>query len=115
MRKVLMILVSAMIATLAVPAFAQDAPGRASYDKMCAGCHGPDGKGNEAKAKALKLEPERLNLGRDEVASQTKDDKKKTIVAGKEKMPSYEKKLTAAEQEDVAAYTMTLIQAIRKK
>ena len=98
----------------ATTARAQDA-GKAAYDKACASCHGEDGRGNAKKEAALKLEAGKLNLGRDEVASQTKDEKKEITAKGKAKMPSYEKKLSAAELDAVADYTMQLIAAIRKK
>jgi len=90
-------------------------PGQAAYDKMCKSCHGVDGAGNEAKAKMLKLDPAKLNLGRPEGASLTKDDLKKIILEGKDKMPSYAKKLTAAEVDPVVDLTAELAKAIREK
>jgi mono/diheme cytochrome c family protein len=101
---------------LAIPftASAEDA-GKAPYDKQCASCHGADGKGNEAKAKVLKIDPATLNLGRDEVANQSRDEKKKITAEGKGKMPAYAKKLQPAELDAVTDYTMSLIKAIRGK
>jgi mono/diheme cytochrome c family protein len=94
---------------------AQDAPGKPVYEKHCASCHGADGKGVEKKAKVLKIDVATLNLGRDEVANQSRDEKKKITLEGKGKMPSYEKKLAAGEVDPVMDYTMTLIQGIRGK
>ena len=115
MRTAIMIIVSMAFVALARPAAAQDSPGKAVYTKSCASCHGADGKGNEAKAKALKIDPASLNLGRDEVAGQSKADKRAVTAAGKNKMPAYEKKLSAEELDQVSDYVMTLIEAIRKK
>lgn len=92
---------------------AQDAPGKAAYDKNCASCHGADGAGNAKKAAVLKMDPATLNLGRDEVAKQTKEEKKEITVKGKNKMPSFEKKLAAADIDPVMDYTMALIGKLR--
>ena len=102
---------------LAIPltASADDAAGKAVYDKNCASCHGDDGKGKEAKAKVLKIDPAILNLGRDEVANQTSDEKKKITAEGKNKMPAYGKKLAPADIDAVNTYTLGLIKTIRGK
>jgi mono/diheme cytochrome c family protein len=105
---------STFLVMLFAPLGAGADPGKTTYDKMCATCHGADGRGSEAKAKALKLDPEKLNLGRDEVAKQTRDEKRAITAKGAGKMPGYEKKLDAAELDAVIDYTMQLIAAIRK-
>jgi mono/diheme cytochrome c family protein len=92
---------------------AQDAPGKAAYDKNCASCHGPDGAGVPKKAAVLKIDPATLNLGRDEVAKQTKEEKKEITLKGKNKMPGYEKKLAPADVDPVMDYTMSLIAKLR--
>lgn len=92
-----------------------DDAGKAVFDKSCATCHGADGKGNPAKETAMKLEAGKTNLGRDEVAKQTRDEKRGLIAKGSGKMPGYEKKLAAAELDAVADYTMKLVAAIRGK
>jgi mono/diheme cytochrome c family protein len=94
---------------------AQAADGKAIYDKTCASCHGADGKGNAKKEEMFKLEAGKTNLGRDEVASQTRDEKRKLTAEGKGKMPGYEKKMSPAELDAVADYVMQLIATIRKK
>jgi mono/diheme cytochrome c family protein len=91
------------------------ADGKATYDKMCASCHGADGRGNEAKAKVLKLDPATLNLGRPESAAMTRDQLKEVLVKGKAKMPSYEKKLAADDVDPVLDYSIELAKAIRGK
>ncbi len=47
-RLLALILVVAMCASLAVPAFAAD--GGATYKAKCAGCHGPEGQGKVGPA-----------------------------------------------------------------
>lgn len=99
-------------ASLSLPA-AAFADGKATYDKMCASCHGADGKGNADKAKLLKLDVATLNLGRAESAKLTQDDLKKIITDGKAKMPAYGKKLKPEEVDPIVAHTTTLATAIR--
>lgn len=87
----------------------------AAYDKHCKSCHGADGAGNADKAKMLKIEPEKLNLGRAESASITKDEAKKITLEGKGKMPSYEKKLKPEEVDPVVDHALSLGKALREK
>jgi mono/diheme cytochrome c family protein len=114
MKNILRIIGSAAALALAVPTFAWAADGKAVYEKSCAKCHGADGKGDAAKEKAFKLEPGTLNLGRDAVAKQTKAEKRAITAGGKDKMPGYEKKLTAEELDAAMDHVMELIAAIRK-
>ena len=88
----------------ATAAIAAEVPGKALYDKSCAGCHGPDGKGNE-KMKDI--------LGVKELSIVTKDTVKKSdeqllkvIAEGSGKMPAA--KLTKDEQKQVLGYARTL-------
>jgi len=92
-----------------------EGPGQVTFDKSCATCHGKDGRGNPAKAKMFKLDPDKLNLGRDEVASQTRDEKRAITASGKGKMPSYEKKLSGTDLDAVVDHVMELITTIRGK
>jgi mono/diheme cytochrome c family protein len=73
------------------------ASGQATYDRLCTSCHGADGRGNAVKAKALKLDPQLLDLARPEAAKLTRDETRKILVEGKGKMPAYGAKLGAAE------------------
>jgi len=93
-------------------AVADDAA-KAAYDKMCASCHGADGKGNPDKAKALKVDANLLNLGRPESKDFTRDKLKEILLNGKDKMPGYAKKLKPAEVDPVLDYTLGLAKAIR--
>lgn len=113
MRTMFACLAAVLLST--ATAAAQSADGKAVYDKSCASCHGADGKGNAAKEKMFKLEAGATNLGRDAVASQTRDEKKAIIAEGKAKMPGYAKKMTPAEVDAVTDHAMKLIAAIRGK
>jgi mono/diheme cytochrome c family protein len=111
MRKLIgMTLVSLMLSSSVALA---EAP--AAYDKHCKSCHGVDGAGNPDKAKTLKLDPEKLNLGRAESANLTRDEAVKITLEGKSKMPSYQKKLKPEEVDPVVDHAMALAKALREK
>jgi mono/diheme cytochrome c family protein len=94
-------------------ASAQAVDAKAVYKKLCASCHGPDGRGNPAKAKILKIDPKLLDLGRPESANLTRDQLKTILLKGKNKMPAYEKKLKPAEVDPVLDFAIELAKAIR--
>ncbi len=58
--------------------------GKAVYDKKCATCHGANGEGKPAMAKALKVEMR--DLGSKEVQAKTDEQLKKESVEGIGKM-----------------------------
>ena len=79
--------------------------GKAVYEKSCVGCHGADGKGNAAMAKALGEKG--LNIvGKD---TQAKKDAAllKVIVEGAGKMPA-QKSLSKDEQKQVLGHVRSL-------
>jgi mono/diheme cytochrome c family protein len=88
---------------------AEDA-GKASFTKRCASCHGEDGRGNAQKATLLKLDPKLLDLHRAETADLTPAQRREIVVAGKNKMPAYGKKLPVAELDALMAYVEKLRQ-----
>lgn len=88
---------------LATPATPQG-KGESVYKAKCAGCHGPDGAGATPAGKATKTR----DLCSDDVKKETDEDWTTIIVKGKNKMPSYDKKLTDAEVKDVVAYMRAL-------
>jgi mono/diheme cytochrome c family protein len=96
-----------------LPAAGLAADGKATYDKMCASCHGADGKGNAEKAKVLKVDAALLNLGRPEGKDLDRDKLKQILVDGKGKMPPYGKKLKPDEVDPVLDYSLGLAKAIR--
>jgi len=107
MKKVLTgIAVLAALCLMVSVSNAQDkANGEKVYKAKCASCHGPDGKGDTAAGKATKTR----DLSSDEVKKETDAEWAKIIVNGKNKMPSYDKKLTEAEVKDVVAYMRSLV------
>ena len=78
--------------------------GKAVYTKSCAGCHGADGKGNPAMAKALGEKG--LNIVTKEVAEQSDEKLLKIIAEGAGKMPP--SKLSKAEQKQALDYARSL-------
>src|ERR1700693_2790053 len=78
------------------PASAQGS-GEKVYKAKCASCHGPDGAGATPAGKGTKAR----DFCSDEVKKETDDEWTTIIVKGKNKMPSYDKKLTDAEVKDV--------------
>jgi len=88
-----------------VAALAADASaGKAIFEKSCAGCHGPDGKGNEKMAKVLG--DKGLNIVGDETKKKTDEQLLKLIADGSGKMPA--SKLTKEEQKQALAYVRSL-------
>jgi len=100
------IVLLAAIVLVVCLASAQDvANGQKAYNAKCASCHGPDGKGQTAAGKTTKARD--FNL--DEVKKESDAVWTEIIVKGKNKMPSYDKKLSDAEVKDVVAYIRTLV------
>lgn len=79
--------------------------GKAVFEKSCAGCHGKDGKGNPAMAKALGEKG--LDLTTKDVKQKSDDQLLKVIVEGSGKMPA-QKSLTKEEQKQVLSYVRSL-------
>ena len=88
---------------LAAPARAQDSP-EALYKTKCQVCHGADGKGETAAGRKLGAKdfhsPEVVKMSDAELFAITKN--------GKEKMPSYDKKLTDDQIKQLVKYIRTL-------
>jgi len=81
--------------------------GKDVFAKHCAGCHGADGKGNDAIAKAMKvtIPP----LASKEVQALSDADLSKVITDGKGKMPAM-KTLSSADVANVVAFIRSLAQ-----
>ena len=89
----------------AAAAFAADAAaGKALYEKSCAGCHGPDGKGNQKMATILGEKG--LNIVGKDTAKKSDDQLLKIIAEGAGKMPAA--KLTKEEQKQALSYVRSL-------
>ena len=81
------------------------AAGKDVFLKKCASCHGQNGEGKDAIAKALKVTLK--HLGSKEVQALTDADIKKGIVEGTGKMKAV-KDMDAKAIEDVLAFVRTL-------
>jgi mono/diheme cytochrome c family protein len=112
------IAIFALTSLAAAPVLAADAPaapaGQATYERLCKSCHGDNGRGNPAKATALKLEPELLNLARPEALAMTREERRKVLLEGKGKMPAYGKKLQPADVDPLLDHVDALIAAPAK-
>jgi len=98
------VLALAILAMLLAPLAAFAADGAAVYKAKCASCHGPDGKGETAIGKSMKLR----SLASADVQKTTDADLTKIISDGKGKMPAYKGKLSADEIKALVAYIRTL-------
>ena len=78
--------------------------GKELFTKNCGGCHGADGKGNPAMAKALG--DKGLNIVSPEVKQQSDEQLLKVISEGAGKMPA--SKLSKAEQKQALDYVRSL-------
>lgn len=88
---------------------------QAQYDKLCKSCHGADGRGVATKATVLKIDAEKLNLGRAEVKDVPRDEQRKILLEGKEKMPAYAKKLKPEEVDPLLDLAIKLGDEIRNE
>jgi mono/diheme cytochrome c family protein len=86
------------------PAAQAQGGGEKTYKAKCAMCHGPDGTASTPTGKAMKA----LSFCSDEVKKESDAVLTDTIVKGKNKMPPYDKKLSAAEIKEVVAYIRSL-------
>lgn len=98
--------VLAAIAFLSAPAKADNAAAEATYKAKCAMCHGPDGKGETATGKTMKVK----DFASEEVQKMSDADLSDAISKGKGKMPAY-KTLTPDQVKDLVGY----IRAFGKK
>lgn len=89
-------------AILPVTAFAAD--GAAIYKAKCASCHAPDGSGQTAIGKSMKLR----DLGSAEVQAQTDKELYDWTAVGKGKMPAYKEKLTVEEINALVKHMRTM-------
>jgi cytochrome c6 len=93
-----------LLAFLFLLAVSARADAEANYKAKCAGCHGPDGTGNTAAGKAMKVR----DFHDPEVQKETDAELADIISNGKNKMPKYSDKLKDAEIKDLAVYVHEL-------
>jgi mono/diheme cytochrome c family protein len=102
MRTIMIALGLAVIAATAIQA-ADAAAGKAAYDKSCKSCHGPDGAGNPAVAKMMKVDMRDLKSA--DIQAMSDADLMKIITDGKGKMKPVAS--ASASAADVVAYLRT--------
>ncbi len=86
------------VAFLSGPADADNAA-EATYKAKCAMCHGPDGKGETATGKTMKVK----DFSSEEVQKMSDADLTEAISKGKGKMPPY-KSLNDGQVKDLVAF-----------
>jgi len=83
MKKLMSVFTCVLVSSL--PLAADDAAAaKAAYIKACKSCHGPDGAGNPAVAKMMKVEMK--PLGSKEIQAKSDEDLKEVIKKGAGKM-----------------------------
>ena len=88
---------------LCAPLRAQET-GEALFKAKCAMCHGPDGSGKTFMGEKLKVP----DLRSAEVQKKSDADLRAVITKGKDKMPSYEGKLTKEQIDKLVTYIRDL-------
>jgi cytochrome c6 len=104
MKNKLMVFPLLMCALSSLTARADVIKGGEIYKTKCAMCHGPDGKGETAMGKNLKLR----DLGAADVQNVHDSELKTLLESGKGKMPAFKGKLTDAQMGDVIQYVRSL-------
>ena len=95
---------SLVVLTIAFALSTCFADAAADYKAKCATCHGPDGKGDTAMGKTMKVK----DLGSAEVQKQSDADMATIIEKGKKPMPGYEGKLTKDQIDALVKYVRSL-------
>lgn len=98
---VMMIAVLALVASVALPAQAEDAA--ALYKAKCAMCHGADGKATKAGTTLGAKD-----FQSPEVAKQKDAELIEATTKGKNKMPAFDKKLTEDQIKELVKFIRTL-------
>ena len=97
-------LIQSHAADKAVPTRGNLAKGKALFSRHCAGCHGPQGKGDGSKL--LGRDP--ANLTAPSTKKKSDSDLLATIHEGKPNMPSWKGLLSERDLRQVLAYVRTL-------
>ena len=101
-RAVMFAMLAGGLALWSTPAGADDAA--ATYKAKCAMCHGADGKGDTPVGKKMGIR----DLTSADVQKMSDEELITITTKGKNKMPGYENKLSAAQIKDVVAYIRQL-------
>src|SRR5215831_18074936 len=103
-RAIVVAAVLAVVVTV-LSAFSQaQSAGETLFRTKCAACHGPDGKGEVPMGKKLGAR----DLSSTEVQSQSDGQLSEILTKGKNKMPSYDGKLTKEQIGQLVAYIRDL-------
>ncbi len=96
----------AVAITVALPSGVHAAAnkGEATFKAKCAGCHGPDGKGETAMGKMMHLK----SLGSADVQKLSDAKLRETITNGKPPMPAFGHQLSKAQIGELVSYLRTL-------
>lgn len=89
-----------LLSSLSVAGQPAAGEGEATYKSKCAMCHGPDGSGDSAMGKRMKVR----DLRSADVQKQTDAQLAEIIAKGKSPMMAYEKQLDKAKIDQVVAY-----------
>lgn len=89
----------AIVLMLGMPAFSQETS-ETLFKSKCAMCHAADASGKTTMGEKLKIP----DLRAPDTQKKSDADLKNIITKGKEKMPAYETKLTAAQIDGLVAY-----------
>ena len=90
--------------SLATPKPTEASKGEATFKGKCATCHGPDGKGQTAMGKMMKLK----DLGSAEVQKKTDKELSDLISKGKSPMPAFGSQLKKEQIDELGAYIREL-------
>jgi cytochrome c6 len=101
-RGVMLAVLAAGLALCSTSAAADDAA--ATYKAKCAMCHGADGKGDTPVGKKMGIR----DFTSPEVQKMSDDELIAVTTKGKNKMPAYENKLSAAQIKDLVTYIRQL-------
>ena len=103
-------LIGSSLATPLLPALEE---GRAIYERHCADCHGPEGRGDGKQA--ISLSPRPGNLASAQTSATSDQDLLKIIANGRPRtaMTGWNERLSDDEQRAVLAYIRSLVRFTR--
>lgn len=104
MRKIAILLALAVLVLMVAPGARADDASAALYKTKCAMCHAADGSGNVPMGQKTGVHDFRSA----EVQKMTDAELTEITVKGKNKMPGYDKKLTADEIKGLVAFVREL-------
>ena len=104
MTKKLALLTFVLVIFALTPALSLAQDGAATFKAKCAMCHGPDGTGKTAMGEKLKIR----DLTSADVQKQTDAELVQVVTKGKNKMPSYDGKLTKEQIDQLVAHVREL-------